>query len=91
MLCIIIKSESEACTVKWALDRISAAVILIKSFRIDGVVRQDFMSLWIFTVMEVKIGIGRMGIRFLEEGREWVLSSLLYAEDLVYTASSKIT
>ena len=32
---------------------------------------------------EVKIGIGRMGVRFLVEGRKWRLSGLLYAGDLV--------
>ena len=32
---------------------------------------------------EVKIRIGRMGVRFLKEGKEWILSDLLYVNDLV--------
>ena len=32
---------------------------------------------------EVKMGMGRRGMRFQEEGKEWRLSGLLYAEDLV--------
>ena len=44
------------------------------------------MSSWLFNVYmdavmkEVKM---RMGVRFLEEGREWILPGLLYADDLV--------
>ena len=38
---------------------------------------------------EVKIGIGRMVMRFLGEGREWRLSGLLYANDLVLCGESK--
>ena len=47
------------------------------------------MSPWLFAVYidavmkEVKMGMGRMGIRFLEDGREWRFPSLLYANDLV--------
>ena len=32
---------------------------------------------------EMKIRIERRGMRFLEEGREWRLSGLLYADNLV--------
>ena len=28
------------------------------------------------------MGMGRMGVRFLEEGRKWRLPGLLYASDL---------
>ena len=47
------------------------------------------MSPWLFNVYmdpvmkEVKIGMGRRGARFLEEGREWRLTGLLYADDFV--------
>ena len=47
------------------------------------------MSPWLFNVYmdavmnEVKIGIGRRRVRFLEEGREWRLLGLLYTDDLV--------
>ena len=30
----------------------------------------------------LKIGMGRMGVRFLEEGGEWGLPVLVYADDL---------
>ena len=46
-------------------------------FRIDGGVRQVcIMSLWLFNlyidavVKEVKMGMGRRGVRFQEKGRE---------------------
>ena len=29
----------------------------------------------------LKIGLGRMGVRFLEDGREWRLHSFFYADD----------
>ena len=44
---------------------------------------------WLFTVYgdavmkEMKSWMGRMGVRFLENGREWELSGLLYTDDLV--------
>ena len=47
------------------------------------------MSLWMFkvymdaVVKEVKMGMGRRGVRFLEEGGEWRLPGLLYSDDLV--------
>ena len=57
-------------------------------FRIDSGVRQGcIMSTWLFNVYleavmkEVKMGMGRRGVRFQEEGREWRLPGLLYAND----------
>ena len=47
------------------------------------------MSPWVFNVYmdgvikEVKMGMGRRGVRFLEDGREWRLPDLLYADNLV--------
>ena len=47
------------------------------------------MSPYLFNVYmggvrkEVKIGIGRRGVRLLEYGREWKLLGLLYTDDLV--------
>ena len=48
-----------------------------QKFRIDSGVRQGFIiSPWLFNVYvdavmkEVKMGIGRRGVRFLEDGRE---------------------
>ena len=46
------------------------------------------MSPWLFNVYmdavmkEVKMGIGRRGVRFLEDGREWILPDLLYVDYL---------
>ena len=37
----------------------------------------------------VKMGVGRRGVRLLEEGKEWRLSGLLYAGNLVLCAESK--
>ena len=58
-------------------------------FRIDSAVRQGCMPSWFFNVYmdaemkEVKIGIGRKEVRFLEDEREWKLPGLLYADCLV--------
>ena len=47
------------------------------------------MSSWLFnvymdTVMkEVKMGVGRRGVRFRKEGREWRLPDPLHVDDLV--------
>ena len=38
---------------------------------------------------EVKMGMGRRGVRFMEEGREWRLPGLLYADDLVLCGESE--
>ena len=32
---------------------------------------------------EVKMGMGRREVRFMEDGREWTLPGLLYADNLV--------
>ena len=37
----------------------------------------------------MKIGIGRRGVRFLEDGREWRLLGLLYADNLVLCGESE--
>ena len=65
-------------------------------FRIDCGVRQGcIMSPWMFNVymdgvMEVKIGMGRRRVSFLEDGRrEWRLPGLLYADDLVLCGESE--
>ena len=67
-----------------------------KWFRIDSGVRQGcIVSLWLFNVYmdqvmkEVKMGMRRKGVRFLEEGREWILHGLLYADDLVLCGESE--
>ena len=59
-------------------------------FRIDSGVRHGcIMSPWLFNVYmdavmkEVKMGMGRRGVRFLEDGRESRLPGLLYADDSV--------
>ena len=38
---------------------------------------------------EAKLGMGEMGARFLEEGREWKLPDLLHAQDLVLWGGSE--
>ena len=59
-------------------------------FRIYSRVRQVcIMSPWLFNVYmdavtkELKIRMGRREVRFQEEGREWRLPVLLYADGLV--------
>ena len=53
------------------------------------------MSPWLFNVYkdgvmkEVQMGIGRRGVSFLKDGREWRLPGLLYADDLVLCGESK--
>ena len=50
---------------------------------------------WLFNVYmgavtkEVKIGMERRGVIFLEEGREWRLPGLLDADDLVLYSDSE--
>ena len=47
------------------------------------------MSAWLFNVYmdgvmkEVKMGMERRGVRFLEDQKEWRFPGLLYADDLV--------
>ena len=59
-------------------------------FWIDNNVRQGFIMFpWILNeyvdamMKDVKMGMGRMRMRFQKEGREWRLPDLLYADDLV--------
>ena len=46
------------------------------------------MSPWLFNVYmdavmkDVKMGMGRRGVKFQEEGRKWRLTGLMYADDL---------
>ena len=62
-------------------------------FKIDSEVRQGYiMSPWLFNVYrdavmnEVKMGMRRIGVRFLEEARE---PGILYADDLVLFSESE--
>ena len=57
-------------------------------FSIDGVVKQGcIISPWLLneyidTMMkEVRIGMRRMGVKFIEEGRDWRLPTLWYTYD----------
>ena len=59
-------------------------------FKIDSRVRRGCITLsWLFNVYmdsvmkEVKMGMGWTGVRFPEEGKEWILSNLSYVDDLV--------
>ena len=53
------------------------------------------MSPWLFNgyidgvVMEVKMGMGGRGVSFMENGKEWQLHDLLYADDLVLCGESE--
>ena len=53
------------------------------------------MSLWLFNVYmdgvikELKMGMGRRGVIFLEDGRGCKLPGLLYADDLVLRGKSE--
>ena len=38
---------------------------------------------------EVKMGMGKRGVIFLEDGRDWRLSGLLYPDDLVLCGETK--
>ena len=40
-------------------------------------------------VKEVKLGMGRMGVRFLEKGRVWRLPGHLYADDPILYGESE--
>ena len=67
-----------------------------EQFRIDSGVRQVCsMSSWLFNLymdgvmIEVKVGLGRRGVSFLEDGREWRLTGPLYADDLVLCGESE--
>ena len=65
-------------------------------FEIDRGVKQGcIMFPWLFNVYmdavmkELKMGIGRIGVIFMEEGRKWRLYGLLYADDLVLCEESE--
>ena len=64
-------------------------------FRIHNGVRQVcIMSPWLLnvyidTMIEFKVGIGKRGVCFQEEGRECSLPSLLYADDLAFGGDSE--
>ena len=65
-------------------------------FRIDSRLRQGCIIFpWLFNVYmdaimkEVKMGMGKRGVRFMEDGREWRLPGLLYADDLVLCGESE--
>ena len=53
------------------------------------------MSTWLFNlyidgiIKEVKVRMGRRGVRFLDYGREWRLNGLLYTDDLVQCGESE--
>ena len=53
------------------------------------------MSPWLFNVYmdrvmkEVKLGKGRRGVSFMENGREWRLPGLLCADDLILFGESE--
>ena len=65
-------------------------------FRINSGMRQGcIMSPWLLNgyidavMKEVKIGMGRRGVRFMEEEKEWRLPGLLYADDFVLCGESE--
>ena len=65
-------------------------------FQNESAVRQGFiMPPWLFNVYmdavmkKVKVGMERMGVRFLEGGSEWRLPSLLYEDGLVLCRESE--
>ena len=53
------------------------------------------MSPWLFNIYidavmkEVKMGMGRRGVGFLEEGKEWRLPGFLYVGDLALYVESE--
>ena len=62
-------------------------------FRINSGVRQGcsmsplLFSVYMGAVME-EVKMGKRGVRFQEEGREWRLPGLLYGDDLVLCGES---
>ena len=67
-----------------------------ETFRIDSGVKQGcFISLYLFNacydvvMKEGNMGIGWRIVRFLEDGREWRLPSVLYANGLVLCGESE--
>ena len=79
----------------------SSACVRVKAgeseqFSIDSGLRQGcIMSPWLFNVYmdrvmkEVKTGMGRREVSFLEDEREWRLPGFLYADDLVLCGESE--
>ena len=54
------------------------------------IISPSLFNLYIGAVIkEMKIGMGRRGMRFLKEGREWKLPGLLYSNDLVLCDKSE--
>ena len=47
------------------------------------------MSTWLFNVYIDGVMVGRRGVGFLEDGREWSLPGLMHADDLVLCGESK--
>ena len=43
----------------------------------------------VIVMREAKIGMGRSGVRFQVEEREWRLPGLLYADDLILCGESE--
>ena len=72
--------DSSACfRVKWG-----------ESEGLSGVRQGCIMSPCLFNVyLEVKMGMRRRGVRFLEDRREWRLPPVLYADDLVLCGESE--
>ena len=61
-------------------------------FRIDSGVRQvRIMSPCLAVMKEVKMEMGRRRVRFQEEGGEWRLPGLLYADDLFFFVNRRKT
>ena len=62
---------------------------------VSGVRQGCIMSPWLFIVYmdevmkELKMLMGRRGVRFLEDGREWRLRCLLYADNSVLCGESE--
>ena len=49
-----------------------------------------FFNVYMDTVMkEVKIEMRKMGVRFIEKGREWRFPGLLYANNLILSGISE--
>ena len=80
----------------------SSACVRVKGgesewFRIDSGVRlgcimsPSLFNVYMNAVMEVKMGMRRGGVRFLEDGREGSLLGLLYADDFVLCGESEET
>ncbi len=87
-------------TVKSFYEEASACVKIggetSEHFEIKGGLKQGcIMSLWLFNIYmdgvirEVKGKVGEVGVRMYDEGRKWVLNSILFADDTVLIAESE--